>query len=197
MVRELGFADRISYLFRVSPRRSIKAAIVLAGRVGLGVASHAVGAADPKRAATEKKIDFTKDIQPILKESCIRCHKAPEARRGGGGCGGGGPGGGAGGGPGGGPGGPGGGPRGPAGVFRLDDKEEALKGGKHGAAIVPGKAEDSLLVKLLSAPTKVDDDELHAMPKPKPREEFKPLKDEKIKLIKLWIDQGANWPDKK
>jgi hypothetical protein len=35
------------------------------------------------------------------------------------------------------------------------------------------------------------------MPKPKPREEFKALPDDKIKLIKLWIDQGANWPDKK
>src|SRR4051812_9369843 len=102
-------------------KRSLKAAIVLAA-AGFSMVSisQRVGAADPKPGATEKKVDFTKDIQPVFKESCVRCHKAPEAR------------GGQGGGPGGGPG--RGGPRGPAGGFRLDDKDEALKGGKHGAA---------------------------------------------------------------
>src|SRR4051812_419298 len=93
-----------------SLKRSLKAAIVLAA-AGFSMVSisERVGGADPKPGATEKKVDFTKDIQPLFKESCVRCHKAPEAR--------GGPGGGAGGGQGGGPGGgPGrGGPRGPAG----------------------------------------------------------------------------------
>ena len=168
-------------------KRSLKAAMLLAAGISLVAVSQRAGAADPKADdGAEKKVDFKKDIQPILKESCIRCHKPPEAR------GAGGPGAGPGG-----PGGPGGRPRGPAGGFRLDDKDEALKGGKHGVAIVPGKADDSLLYKLLNGPTKVDDDEIHAMPKPKPREEYKALPDDKIKLIKLWIDQGANWPDKK
>jgi hypothetical protein len=71
-----------------------------------------------------------------------------------------------------------------------------MKGGKHGKAIVPGKAEESLLYKLLKGPAKVGDEEVKAMPRPRPREEFKPLPDEKIELIKRWIDQGAKWPAK-
>ena len=35
------------------------------------------------------------------------------------------------------------------------------------------------------------------MPKPRGRgEQFKPLADEQIQTIKLWIDQGAEWPAK-
>ena len=172
-------------------KTSAKAALVLAASIGFAAVTYHAGAADKNAdaKADDKKVDFTKDIQPILKESCVKCHKAPEARGGGGAPGQPGPGGG-------GPGGGGGrgGPRGPAGGFRLDDKDEAMKGGKHGKAIIPGKAEESLLYKLLSGPTKEGDDEIHAMPKPKPREEFKPLADDKIQLIKRWIDQGANWP---
>jgi hypothetical protein len=152
-----------------------------------------------KDAKAEKGVDFVKDIQPIFKESCVKCHKAPDARGPGRGPGGaapaGGPGPGPGGGPGGrGPGAPGGPGRGPAGGFRLDDKAAAMKGGKHGAAIVPGKAEDSLLYKLLTAPAKAGDDEVSAMPKAKRGEEFKAIPDDQIKLIKQWIDEGAKWP---
>jgi hypothetical protein len=174
-------------------RAAVPAVAALAAGLGLAALTHSAGAADEKPAAG-KKVDFAKDVQPILQQSCVRCHKAPDAR------GPGGPGGAPGGPPpAGGPGGPGGGrggPRGPAGGLRLDDKASALKGGKHGKAIVPGKAEDSLMYKLLKGPTKQGNDEISAMPKAKPREEFKPLADDQIQTIKLWINQGAEWPAK-
>ena len=37
---------------------------------------------------------------------------------------------------------------------------------KHGAAIVPGKADESLLYKLLAGPVTIDNKEVSAMPKP-------------------------------
>src|SRR5690242_14109719 len=75
-------------------------------------------------SAEESKVDFAKDIQPILKESCIDCHgfnpKKPKGK-------------------------------GAAGL-RLDDKALAMKGGRSGKAIIPGDAKDSLLYKLLNGP---------------------------------------------
>ena len=87
--------------------------------------------------------------------------------------------------------------RGPAGGLRLDDKDEAMKGGKHGKAIVAGKADESLLYKVLSGPAKEGDDQIGGMPKQRRGEQYKPLADDKIALIKQWIDQGANWPSSK
>ena len=149
---------RVPTGFRSIGRAAVPAAAALAAGLGLAAWTHSAGAADEKPAAA-KKVDFAKDVQPILQQSCVRCHKAPEAR------GPGGPGGAPGGPPpAGGPGGPGGGgrggPRGPAGGLRLDDKASALKGGKHGKAIVPGKSEDSLMYKLLKGPTKQGNDEI-------------------------------------
>ena len=40
-------------------------------------------------------------------------------------------------------------------------------------------------------------DEIGGMPKAKRGEEFHPLEDDKIQLIKQWIDQGADWPKEK
>jgi hypothetical protein len=71
------------------------------------------------------------------------------------------------------------------GKFRLDNKADAMKGGKEGKDIVPGKAEDSLMYKLLI--TKDEDDR---MPQDKD-----PLPKDKIEKIKQWINEGANWPD--
>jgi hypothetical protein len=70
-----------------------------------------------------------------------------------------------------------------------------MKGGRSGAVIVPGKAEESLLFKLLLDKTKVGDREVSAMPKAMRNQSFKPLAKEKIELIKAWIDQGAKWAD--
>ena len=202
----------------ISVRMFVRPAAVLltAGAALFAVASYA-GAADDRPAAKKPaaakeadekgaadaadKVTFAKDIQPVLKESCVQCHRAPPANAGrgpGGGPGGppgarrpGGPGGppGGAGGPGGGPGGPG--MRGPAGGLRLDDKAMILKGGKHGKAVIPGKADESLLYKVLKEPVKVGKDEIHAMPKAKPGQEFTAITDDEIALIKKWIDQGA------
>jgi hypothetical protein len=62
--------------------------------------------------------------------------------------------------------------------------ETLLKGGKSGRPIMPGKAAESLLVKLAGKTQKP------SMP-PKSEE---PLAPEELALIKLWIDQGAPPP---
>lgn len=127
----------------------------------------------PSGAAAEdaKKIDFVKDVQPIFKESCVKCHSLdpnkPKKKA--------------------------------AGHFQLDDKAAALKGGRTGVDIIPGNAKDSLLFKLLAGPVTVTlddgDKNLDPMPKVKRGEKWKPLTDEQIAVIRQWIDQGANWPD--
>jgi len=62
--------------------------------------------------------------------------------------------------------------------------EALMKGGKRGPAIVPGKPDQSLLVKLAGRSEKP------TMP-PKSEE---PLTPEELALIKLWIEQGAKAP---
>ena len=155
----------------------------------------AAKAADDKAAAGDQ-VTYAKHIQPILKEACVNCHRVQPARGPGAGGAPGGPGARPGpGGPGGRPGGPGGpgggGPRGPAGGLRLDDKAAILKGGKHGKVVIPGKADQSLLYKVLKEPVTIDGEQIHSMPKARPGQEFPPIADEDIELIRKWIDQGA------
>jgi mono/diheme cytochrome c family protein len=139
------------------------AAAAVVAGIGLVAWTAPVGAADT--VGGDKPVDFKADIKPILDQSCVRCHRADPKN-----------------------------PRGPAAKLRLDDKEAAMKGGKSGVAIVPGKADESLLYKLLSGPVKNGEHEIAAMPKPRQRNEaFKPLSQDKIALIKKWIDQGAKW----
>jgi mono/diheme cytochrome c family protein len=139
-------------------------------KTGVVVVAAAVGAATlhgPSARAADTDVDFAKDIEPIFKESCVKCHSLdpnkPKKKA--------------------------------AGGLRLDDKAGAMKGGKSGVDIVPGKAKESLLYELLLGPHKDNDDEIPAMPKAKKGEEFKPLAQDKIDLIQKWIDQGAKWPD--
>jgi WD40 repeat protein len=73
------------------------------------------------------------------------------------------------------------------GKLDLGSYEGLMKGGKRGAAIVPGKSGDSLLVKLVGRTEK------KIMP-PKGEE---PLTPEELALLKLWIDQGAKAPASK
>ncbi len=65
--------------------------------------------------------------------------------------------------------------------FRIDEKEAALD------YIVPGEPEESEIYTYL-----VTDDEEELMP---PADEGGPLDDADIQLVKLWIAQGASWPD--
>ena len=57
-----------------------------------------------------------------------------------------------------------------------------MKGGEHGAALVPGSAEKSKLYRMVAG---LDEP---AMPM-----EGEALKPAEITAIKTWIDQGANW----
>jgi hypothetical protein len=72
------------------------------------------------------------------------------------------------------------------GKLRLDTREFALKGGRHGAVIVPGDAEASDLYQRIRAAR----DSAGVMP---PRGE--PLSAAQVRLIRDWINQGARWPE--
>jgi hypothetical protein len=71
-----------------------------------------------------------------------------------------------------------------AGGLRLDDLDALLKGGKTGAAIVPGKPDDSLLLQRV-----LESDSKKRMPKGDD-----PLFDKEIANLKTWIADGAYWP---
>jgi len=101
---------------------------------------------------SETKVDFARDIQPILQKSCIECH----------------------------------GPEKPKGKLRLDSKEAALKGGKDGVVIVPGKADQSEVYRRITLPADSDD----VMPNKGDR-----LTKAQTDLVRDWINQGAEWPE--
>ena len=69
--------------------------------------------------------------------------------------------------------------------LRLDRKGDALKGGDSGVpAIVPGRASESLLIRYVAGL-----DPKIRMPAGGP-----PLEANQVRLLRLWIDQGARWP---
>ena len=70
--------------------------------------------------------------------------------------------------------------------LRLDRRETALKGGDHGALLVPGKSAVSLLYLVVTGKHA----ELARMPRKGP-----PLTAEEVEAIRSWIDSGAVWPD--
>ncbi len=71
------------------------------------------------------------------------------------------------------------------GGLRLDRRADAFKGGDSGAVIVARKAGQSNLLKRVQS---TDPDQM--MP---PRGER--LSKDEVKLMELWIEEGANWPD--
>ena len=70
--------------------------------------------------------------------------------------------------------------------LRVDTKEGILKGSRHGAVLVAGKAEDSPLYTLLTLPA----DHPDIMPA-----KGEPLTAEQIALVRTWIDEGAGFGD--
>lgn len=74
------------------------------------------------------------------------------------------------------------------GAFNMETRESLLKGGHHGAAVVPGHPEQSLLLKLIrhEGPT---DDPMNMPPDPKPK-----ISDADIATIEGWIKAGAVMP---
>jgi hypothetical protein len=130
-----------------------------------GVAVVCTGIIVPTTTRAADKVDFVKDVQPILEHSCVSCHGGNDKE----------------------------GKAKIKGKFNFLTKESAMKGGENGAKdIVAGKAEDSLVYKLLLGPVGTGDDQIDRMPKGKKAE---PLPADKIKIIKAWIDGGAEWPE--
>ena len=73
------------------------------------------------------------------------------------------------------------------GGLRMDTRELAFKGGDGGAGVVPFQAEKSPVYTSITHPI---EDERVMPPKAKER-----LTKEEIEFVKLWIQQGAVWPD--
>ncbi|MDB5321142.1 MAG: Planctomycete cytochrome [Phycisphaerales bacterium] len=69
--------------------------------------------------------------------------------------------------------------------LRLDVRSLAMKGGESGAAIVPSKSSESLLIKLVRG-----EDADRVMPAKGAR-----LSEAQIAILREWIDSGAAWPD--
>src|SRR5579871_4988318 len=74
------------------------------------------------------------------------------------------------------------------GKLRLDDSVSMLKGGKDGVVIIPGKANESELIKRIMLPR---EDEHHMAPKEKPQ-----LTEQEMALLKWWIDNGASFSNR-
>lgn len=77
------------------------------------------------------------------------------------------------------------GPKKQKGKLRLDSRESIIKGGEDGKTIVPGKAEESELVKRLLLPLANKD---HMPPRGKPQ-----LSREQIDVIKWWVAEGVDF----
>ena len=71
------------------------------------------------------------------------------------------------------------------GELSLESFAELQKGGSHGAVIVPGRADASLLVRVLTGEVEP------AMP---PEDNERPT-DAEIAMLRAWIDAGAKGPD--
>ena len=97
------------------------------------------------------KVDFQKQVAPILLERCIECH----------------------------------GPKAQKGDLRLDAKAHLFAGDEEEWNVLPGKPDDSELLRRLGLP--IGDDEI--MP-----EKGEPLGKEQQALIRQWIAEGAEWP---
>jgi hypothetical protein len=66
----------------------------------------------------------------------------------------------------------------------MDTYESLMKGGKHGKAVVPGNAKESLLYQKTGSEPPFG----KVMPPPKKKERPTP---EQLEMLRLWIDQGA------
>jgi hypothetical protein len=70
------------------------------------------------------------------------------------------------------------------GGLRLDSKQAMLDGGKSGPALVPGKPDESLLIKVVRH--EIDDLKMPMGGK---------LADEQIAVLAQWVEMGAPWPE--
>lgn len=101
-----------------------------------------------------QRINFVKDIQPILEFNCVACHRPDYAK----------------------------------GDLDLTTRQAALTTGGSGVSLIPWDAPKSSLYTSTILPA--DDDDL--MP---PSNKGGPLAREVTELLRLWIEQGAVWPE--
>ncbi len=101
----------------------------------------------------QKKIEFNRDVRPILSDKCYACHGPDAAQR--------------------------------QADLRLDVRDEALADLGGYAAIVPGKPNDSELIRRI-----ISDDEDEVMP---PADHRKKLTAREKDILTQWIRQGAKW----
>ena len=113
------------------------------------VAAMAFAAVPRPAEADTPRVDFNRQIRPILAEHCLACHGPDEAAR--------------------------------QADLRLDIREAAIEMG----AIAAGDAEGSELVRRI---LRTDESEL--MPPP---DSHKKLSPEQIELLRLWVEQGAEY----
>ncbi len=127
---------------------------------GLGLAVFSTSAADKKpdisklpAPAAKAGLTFDKDIQPLLKESCVKCHGMEK----------------------------------PKGKYRVDTRENFIKGGESDEkAVVAGKSAESPVVHFVA--DLVEDME---MPPKDKRDKYPALTKDQVALLRAWIDQGA------
>ena len=106
---------------------------------------------EPKQE--QVKVDFAKQIQPLLQKHCYACH-GPDKQKGG---------------------------------LRLDERQRALQGGDRGQVIIAKKSTESLLIRVVNGL----DEEIGPMPPKGDR-----LNPSEIEVLRRWIDQGADWPER-
>ncbi len=97
-------------------------------------------------AQTPAKVDFSRDVLPILRQNCVGCHGPAQQMSG----------------------------------FRVDRKSIVL--GRRG--VVPGSSDNSFLFHRISG-------NAYGLQMPPTGA----LRAEQIQTIRMWIDQGADWPD--
>lgn len=70
--------------------------------------------------------------------------------------------------------------------LRLDARAQALQGGEHGPVLVPGKPDESLLIRVVGG--------THPDLPPMPRKGER-LKADEVATLRQWIAEGAAWPE--
>ena len=129
-------------------RTSFLALATVTAWFGPQLASVRAGA---NESAPANKVDFAREIQPILEKSCYNCHGSKMQ----------------------------------LGGLRLDSRKLAFDGGQSGKTIISGKSADSHLYQRVAG---IGDQARMPMG-------GEPLPAEQIRLIRAWIDQGAEWPE--
>jgi hypothetical protein len=110
----------------------------------------------PSTLAAASRVDFSREIRPILSDKCFACHGPDDRER--------------------------------KGKLRFDHRDSATQPAKSGAiAIVPGKPEDSELIKRV-----VTHDADDLMP---PAKSGKTVTPRQIELLRQWIAEGAEFKE--